>query len=201
VLVVPPPGVNADYGIVTRDDKQSLNRLSKIFPQGHLVETISDFVVKPYASIYRTAGVPRIAPQKSINAQLGDSIKLIGYDVARESGTIILTVYWRSIAATQNDYTVFVHLTGALNPATPSPVWAQDDTRPGRGSYPTARWRAGETIIDEYRLTIPTDMPRGEYQIEIGMYNLETGARVRMTDATGAPMENDRVLFERSTLP
>lgn len=195
VLVVPPSGVIADYGIITRDDKQSLNRLSKIFPQGRVVDSISDYIVKSYASIYRTDGTANIAPQKSMNAQLGDAIKLVGYDMTRDNSTIVYTIYWRSIAETKDDYTVFVHLVGATN------VVAQDDTRPGRGSYPTFRWRVGETIIDEYRLTIPTDAPRGEYQIEVGMYNLETGVRVRMIDATGAPMENDRVIFERSTLP
>ena len=80
-------------------------------------------------------------------------------------------------------------------------MWAQDDTRPGRGSYPTTQWQPGEIVIDEYHLTIPPAIPRGNYQIEIGMYTLETGARVRMTDAYGAPMENNRVLLERITLP
>lgn len=201
VLVLPPPGVVADYGIITRDDKQSLNRLRTIFPQGRVVDSISDYVVEPYASIYRIDGTANLEPQKSVNAQLGNALKLIGYDVARDNNTIVYTVYWRCIAETKDDYTVFVHLTGVMNPATQSPVWAQDDARPGRGSYPTFRWRVGETIIDEYRLTIPPESPRGEYQTEIGMYNLETGVRVRMIDATGAPMENDRVIFERSTLP
>ena len=201
VLVVPPSGMTADYGIITRDDKQSLKRLSNIFPQGRVIDTISDYIVQPYALIYHTDGAARIAPQKPINAQLGDSIKLIGYDSARQGTTTVYTIYWRSIAETKIDYTVFVHLTGALNPATQSPVWAQDDAQPGRGSYPTSRWRAGETIIDEYRLTIPPDAPSGVYPIEVGMYNLETGARVRMIDATGEPMENDRVIFERITKP
>ncbi|MCI0475020.1 MAG: hypothetical protein L0Y55_02125, partial [Anaerolineales bacterium] len=94
----------------------------------------------------------------------------------------------------------FAHLIGAVNPATQSPVWAQDDTQPGRGSFPTSRWQNGEVIVDEYRLNLAA-LPRGQYQIEIGMYNLETGARVRSVDATGAPMESNRVVFERISLP
>jgi hypothetical protein len=127
----------------------------------------------------------------------------MGYDWAREDsrGAISLTVYWRSAAETRADYTVFVHLLGATNPATQSPIWAQDDTRPGRGSFPTPSWRPGEVIVDDYRLTIPADIARGDYQIELGMYTLETGARVRMVDANGAPMENNRVLLERISLP
>ena len=127
--------------------------------------------------------------------------------MAREAGAIGLTLYWGSIAETREDYTVFVHLigdanaNGGINPATPSRLWVQDDARPGHDSYPTVLWQAGEVIVDDYRLVIPSDMTRNDYRIEVGMYTLKTGARVPMTDALGAPMENDRVLFERISLP
>ena len=201
VLVLPPPGKPAAYGIITREDSRSLPLLKRLYPNGQTVDTIYDYVVKPYATIFRADGLPHIVPQNPVEARLGDAISLIGCDMARNAGGITLTVYWGSIARTRDDYTVFVHLLGATNPATQSPVWAQDDTRPGRGSYPTTQWQPGEIVIDQYHLTIPPDIPRGDYQIEIGMYTLETGARVRMTDANGAPMENNRVLLERITLP
>ena len=102
---------------------------------------------------------------------------------------------------TDKDYTVFVHLVGPMNPATQSPVWAQDDARPGHDSFPTPNWQVGQVVVDEYNLSIPTNIAPGDYQVELGMYTLETGARVRMVDANGAPMENDRVLFERISLP
>jgi len=203
ILVLPPPGVTATYGIVTREDARSLTRLQQVFPTGRVVDTIYDLTGKSYATIYRAEGAPTIAPQTRVNARLGDAVELIGYDMARDAsrGAIMLTVYWGSVAETRDDYTVFVHLLGGTNPATQSTVWAQDDTRPGRGSFPTPRWRVGEVVIDEYRLAIPPAAPRGEYQIEIGMYIFETGARVRMIDASGAPRENNRVLLERIALP
>jgi 4-amino-4-deoxy-L-arabinose transferase-like glycosyltransferase len=201
VLVLPPPGTAVAYGIITRDDVRSLARLAKIFPNGRVVETIADFASKPYVSVFRAEDAPHIMPQKIVRARLGDAIELIGYDAARTGNTIALTVYWGSIAETREDYTVFVHLVGAFNPVTQSPVWAQDDARPGRGSYPTTRWQAGEVIVDDYRLVLPADVLGGEYQIEIGMYILKTGARVRLTDANGVPMENERVLLERISLP
>ena len=151
--------------------------------------------------LLRVEGAACLTPQKIVNARLGDAIELIGYDYARDGDAIVLTVYWSCLAETREDYTVFAHLIGAMNPATQSPVWAQDDMRPGRGTFPTARWQNDEVIVDEYRLTLPPTAPRGEYQIEIGMYNLETGARVRIVDANGAPMESNRVIFQRITLP
>ena len=201
VLVVPPPGVTATYGVVTRDDPRTIARLGNIFPGAHSLETIGDYTGKAYATIFRVEGAAQIAPQEIIHARFGDEIELIGYDSARDGDAIVLSVYWSCLTETHEDYTVFAHLIGALNPATQSSVWAQDDTRPGRGTFPTARWQSGEVIVDEYRLTPPPTAPRGEYQIEIGMYNLATGARVRVVDANGAPMESNRVIFQRISLP
>jgi len=203
VLVLPPPGTPAAYGIVTREDARLLPLLQRLFPNGRAVDTIYDYAAQPYATIFRVDELPRIAPQNIVEARLGDAVELIGYDMARDAsgGAIALTVYWGSPAETRDDYTVFVHLLGGMNPATQTPVWAQDDTRPGGGSFPTPRWRPGEIVIDEYRVLIPPGLPRGDYQIELGMYTLETGARVRVVDANGTPMENNRVLLERISLP
>jgi 4-amino-4-deoxy-L-arabinose transferase-like glycosyltransferase len=201
VLVLPPPGVVATYGIVTREDTQTLARLGKFLPNGRALETLYDFLGKPYATIWRAESAPRLAPQRIVQARWGETIELIGYDIARAGNALALTLYWSGIAETREDYTVFAHLVGARNPATQSPLWAQDDARPGRGSYPTPRWQAGEIVIDEYRLALPENLPRGEYRIEIGMYLLESGARVRVTDADGAPMENNRVDLETRSLP
>ncbi len=201
VLVLPPPGSVATYGVITREDTRSIDRLAKVFPNGRVIETLGDLTGTPYASLYRVEGVPQMAPQRLVRAALGDTAQLIGYDLAHETHAIVLTIYWGCIAEMDADYTVFVHLVGPANPATQSPVWTQDDAMPGHGAYPTSRWQAGEVIVDDYRLALPADMPRGEYGIEVGMYTVKTGARARVTDATGAPMENDRVLFEGITLP
>jgi hypothetical protein len=56
------------------------------------------------------------------------------------------------------------------------------------GSYPTGIWEPGEVIPDEYRFDT-SDLSPGEYQLEIGMYVLETGERlpVVMPDGTQDP--------------
>ncbi len=201
VLVLPPPGTTATYGIVTREDTRSLARLQDIFPNGRVVETIGDLTGARYAALFRAEGAPRLAPGQRVDARLNDTVELIGYDLARTDSALTVTVYWGSIAETRADYTVFAHLIGPANPDTQTPIWSQDDTPPGRGAYPTSRWQAGEVIVDDYRLPLPANLPRGTYQIEIGMYLTKTGARVPVSDANGTPMENDRVLFERIALP
>ncbi|MBI3913419.1 MAG: glycosyltransferase family 39 protein [Chloroflexi bacterium] len=196
-LVLPPGGERAAYGILTRDDARTLARLTAIYPSGAITDRIFDFTNQPYAVIFRATGAPQIAPQNFAGARFGDEIEMLGYDWTRDGEAIALTIYWESIAETRADFTTFVH----LSDATSGQVWAQDDARPGRGTYPTPRWRTGEIVMDEYRLALPRDLPRGEYQIGMGLYVLETGVRVPVTDARGVRMENDRVLSRRLSLP
>ncbi len=47
----------------------------------------------------------------------------------------------------------------------------------------TTTWRTGEEIEDHYGVLIPAQLPIGEYQIEIGMYSADDGARLALTAA------------------
>ena len=194
VIILPPAESGATFGIITRDDPRTRARLEKFYRDARVLETLYDFTAQPYALIARVSGAPNIAPQKIVNANFGDVIELLGYDIAREPNAIALTLYWRSLAIARDDFTVFAQLIGALNPATQSPVWAQSDAQP---AHPTSHWRVGEILIDETRIALPENLPRGEYEIQIGMYILNTGARL----AVRAPTERDSVSIERSTYP
>ncbi|MBI3537723.1 MAG: hypothetical protein HY070_09230, partial [Chloroflexi bacterium] len=187
---------NATYGIITREDSRTLARLAQIFPNGAITARVFDFAAQPYAAIFRAAGAPTIAPQKNLDARVGDVAQVIGYDLARDGNALALTIYWRARAESREDFTVFAHLVDSREQ-----VIAQDDAPPGHQSYPTSRWRADEIVMDDYRFVLPESLARGEYRVEIGMYILETGARLIVTDANGARMENDRVLLERISLP
>ncbi|MBI5302233.1 MAG: glycosyltransferase family 39 protein [Chloroflexi bacterium] len=200
VLVLPPAGTPVAYGIITRQDTRTRARLNALLANTRVVETIYDYTAQPYAIILRGDSPSSIAPQKKVNARLGDAVELIGYDLARNGDQLALTLYWRSRVETRTDWTVFVQLIGQINPGAGSPVWAQDDSQPGRDTFPTSRWRTGEIIIDEYRLTLAA-LPRGDYYIEIGMYDLNTGARLPVLDANGARMESESVQLERLSLP
>jgi 4-amino-4-deoxy-L-arabinose transferase-like glycosyltransferase len=144
VLALPETGAAVAYGIITRDDGRSLSRLSKIFPRGRVVETIYDLALATYAVIFRAEGSPQVVPPKRIDVRLGDTISLIGYDIAPSPNEVALTIYWGSIAETSEDYTVFVHLLGDK-----SQVIVQDDAKPGHGTFQTALAR-GQVILDDY---------------------------------------------------
>jgi len=94
-------------------------------------------------------------------------------------------LYWEAIGKITVDFTVFVHLLGPFNPATGGPVWAQHDGQPLEGQYPTRHWLVGPVIKDRHVVTLPPDMPSGEYQVEVGLYLLATGERLPVNQPDG----------------
>lgn len=117
----------------------------------------------------------------AINANFGDELTLVGYDLAVAETEAQLTLIWQARRIPTADYAVFVHL---LDPDGICCVW-QSDQSPRQGSYPVTRWLAGEVVIDEY--TIPlTDLTAGSYPIELGLYLPQTGQRLLATLPDGS---------------
>ncbi len=129
-----------------------------------------------------------------VNFNLGDQIDLIGYDLdklqAQPEDTISLTLYWQARQEMDQDYTVFTHLIDGENR-----TWAQKDSQPLNGDYPTSVWDEGEMVKDQYEMTLPADIPAGEYSIEVGFYLARTGERLPVLDDSGQ-MQDNRVLLE-----
>jgi hypothetical protein len=69
-------------------------------------------------------------------------------------------------------------------------LWAQDDSEPCRGFYPTTSWHVGEIVIDRLELTIPPDTPPGEYELAMGFYDVWTGERVPVTMSSVPALHN-----------
>ena len=123
------------------------------------------------------------------SARFGDVAQMRGYQLATEPGELTLRLYWQAQTPDQIDYIVFVHLLDQMGQL----VMGQDN-QPVNGGYPTGIWDPGEVIPDEYKFDT-SDLPPGKYQLEIGMYVLETGERlpVYMPDGTQDP--NGRLLL------
>ena len=100
-----------------------------------------------------------------------------------------MSLLWRSLEPMDVDYTVFVHLVDEVER-----VWAQHDGQPAGGSHPTSSWQPGEEIADNHGLALPSDIPPGEYQIAVGLYDAATGQRLLVLSPDQAPTE-DRVLI------
>ncbi|MFQ5811825.1 MAG: glycosyltransferase family 39 protein [Anaerolineae bacterium] len=134
--------------------------------------------------------------QHPLRANLADKVAFLGYDLnkttVKPGGTLHLTLYWQALAKIETSYTVFVHLLDAQNR-----TWGQKDNLPVEGTYPTTSWLPGEVVSDEYEIVVDATAPAGEYQIEVGMYDLETMDRLPAFDEEGKPLPGDRILLSK----
>jgi hypothetical protein len=129
-----------------------------------------------------------------LEANLGDRVRFLGYDLdatpVRSGNTLHLTLYWQTLAEMGESYTVFTHLLDKDNL-----IWGQKDNLPVGGALPTSCWVKDEIIADVYNIPIQPDAPPGQYVIEIGLYQLDTGQRLPVIGPQGQVIDN-RILLE-----
>ncbi len=124
-----------------------------------------------------------------LSITLGDTAALVGYDLDTAAfapgAPLSLTLYWHSVHVTATSYTVFIQL------LYDGRVLAQQDQIPLGGSRPTTGWLPGEYLADSYTLTVPPDAPSGTYELIVGLYEAETGERLRDdADNDAIPLHN-----------
>lgn len=128
-----------------------------------------------------------------LDIRLGPDVSLRSYQIASQSvsaGQILsLSLYWQALAQLDRNYKVFVQL---LSPA--GQLVAQRDSQPLDGFRPTSAWRPGQEITDRYGLLLPDSLPPGAYQLVVGMYDGETGQRLKVSGAN-IPIGADAVLL------
>jgi len=143
-----------------------------------------------YIRVTREEEVPR--PRYPVEANLGDKVALLGYNLVLEEGragsVIQLTLYWEATNEIDEDYTVFVHLIDEEGT-----IWGQKDGWSEGGFYPTSFWDPGEMVKDQYDLVIDPQAPSGLYRFEVGLYLLATGERLPIVE--GGEAVGDRIIL------
>lgn len=158
-------------------------------PQGARVGQSATFGRLKVASPEEFA--PDITHHLSYN--LGDTMALVGYELVgtpSPGSTLTVKLYWKSLAATGEDYTVFVHVVDQ-----DGQLWAQHDSQPRNNTYPTGLWDEGEIVEDERGLSLPVDIPAGTYEIRVGMYLLDTMQRLPAVDDQGNRRRDDTIVL------
>jgi len=152
------------------------------FPVG--VEWFSNARLTRYAT---TTSPLKMHP---LAANFADQVELEGcaFDESplQPMDVLHVSLSWRALGRMDTDYTVFLHLIDDDNR-----VWAQQDSQPVGGCRPTSSWKPGEEISDNHGLPLPPDIPVGEYQIELGLYDAATGQRLALLT------EQEDVLVDR----
>jgi hypothetical protein len=152
----------------------------------------------PIFEEYGPSAVPSI--QHELNLRFGDDIHLLGYSLDRTEAIpgdgILLTLYWRSDEQLDADYSVFTQIIDM----TDFHKAGQRDGEPVCNNLPTSRWLAGDTIVDRYYIPIFPDAPPGGYTLLAGMYESESGERLDIFAADGAPLGDAYGLTEITVL-
>ncbi len=134
---------------------------------------------------YKPWDVPasEIAPRNL--ATFGDVTQLVGYNIilpSDKTGNMTIWLYWQPLKTTDTPLKVFVHLLGAINPATGSPLWTQDDRFPQNGRIATQTWQPNHLYRDVYTLPL-SNVSDGKYTLEVGFYDPSTNARLTVGTA------------------
>jgi hypothetical protein len=88
---------------------------------------------------------------------------------------------WRTETPVDDPVMVFTHL------MCEGQLVAQRDAIPGNGEFPAPSWQPGEVIRDQFALQLPAELPVGECQIQVGIYNPTSGQRYSPIEPEGTP--------------
>jgi len=149
----------------------------------------------------RVFDVPEV--QYPLEANLENKTKLIGYDSLQlvesgetpgsflttqvdcvanaESCRLHFDFYWQGLSEMDVPYSVFLHVVDRQGQ-----IVTQHDREPGiRAKQPTTAWLPGEVVLDPVDLTLPPDIPPGQYSLRLGMYLPPDGPRLLVLDDAG----------------
>lgn len=118
----------------------------------------------------------------SVDAVFEDAIGLESAGTDREhyeAGDVMrVQMVWQTTAPVEDAFKVFVHVVDMQGN-----LWAQYDSEPGSGLLPMPVWRPHQPVVDRFAISLPPDMPSGEYMLLAGIYHPEGGWRLRVTEA------------------
>lgn len=149
-----------------------------------LVVALKGLVIDPNGWLrYQSPPGQARAAQRNLRVNFGGRIELLGYDLPRRrvqtGGRLRVVLYWHALAPLDNNYQSFVHLAKPLNVA-----WSQEDHL-NPGGLPTTQWPLDKYVWDEYDIRVPPDTPPGEYSLNVGLYLMSDGSRLKRYDEGG----------------
>jgi 4-amino-4-deoxy-L-arabinose transferase-like glycosyltransferase len=120
-------------------------------------------------------------------AQVSDQLALVGYQLdetwSQPGGALLVTLYWQAVDTIHLPFKVFVHLDGEK-------VTVQGDDFPACGTRQMPRWETGELVADRHLVKLPPNVAPGDYRLEVGIYEPQTGLRMDKLDVAGNPAGN-----------
>ncbi len=123
---------------------------------------------------------------RPVMAALAPGAELIGYTAdsgerIAPGGKLIVTLYWRALAAMPTDYNLFLHALGRARALAGSV-----DTWPGGGLRPTSFWKTGKIYKDTYVIDLdPAAAAPSTLWLDAAMWQTDSTQPLPITDAGG----------------
>jgi hypothetical protein len=95
------------------------------------------------------------------------------------------TLLWEARRQPAANYTAFVHLLDAAGKQV-----AGFDQPPAAERFPTSRWQPGDRSRNDFRFSLPADLPPGVYQLWAGLYQSDTPAHERIPVTANPPADH-----------
>ncbi|HUE75512.1 MAG TPA: glycosyltransferase family 39 protein, partial [Chloroflexota bacterium] len=150
----------------------------------HLFKTSNRWFGGVRLALYVNPDSSSLARQFDARASFADQIDLVGAEalaVEAQAGDVVpITLSWQARTPVSERLTVFVHLLDQ-----DEYLWGQRDSEPAGGARPTTSWQVGDVVSDRHGVPVLPGTPPGTYQIEIGLYDARTGARLPVTGSPG----------------
>lgn len=110
--------------------------------------------------------------EREIDTKLGEITTLLGANLTAQPSDLQAALVWQADNETTTSYRVFVHLVDENGQ-----IVAQSDGEPAAWTRPTTGWLPGEIVLDVHTISLE-NVPPGSYQLNIGLYDPETGDRL-----------------------
>lgn len=135
-------------------------------------------------------------PNGKLGVSFGNIAYLHGWDLNNLTFSagqpIHIILWWEALRPAEIEYSVFIHLWDATNQRLVMSFGGQPNEGawqvwygvPGEHfsqPYPTRLWQTGEIVKDEWRVPVPEDVPSGEYELRVGLYDPISGERLPIT--------------------
>jgi hypothetical protein len=145
-----------------------------------------------YLLEFKVAGQPGFVPPvaQATDYRLGRQIRLTGFEAVYKRDQVAVTLRWQALEDVTGNYVVFMHLRD-----TPDHAYAQGDSQPLHGAYPTRLWKKGEVILDTHSLKLPPGGTTPPLTLYVGMVDAATQVRLAVFDPSGRAVASDEIVL------
>lgn len=116
----------------------------------------------------------------------GDLVRLVKYQTTPQmpepGKRLQFDWVWQTLKRSSTNYKLFVQLLGASQ-ADGSTVYAQYDGEPCARLLHTTSWHPNQLLFETMGFRVPSDLPPGDYKLEVGWYDQSTGERLAIVQS------------------